>query len=91
MYKLKLTLPNLAEDATVAIAGLGELKNGKEYTIDEKAALAFREAHAAVESSEYDKNGRRSHTKVLGPPLEEAFKYTKGITVIKAASGGGTK
>lgn len=86
MFKLKLSLPNLAEGGTVTIAGLGELQNGKEYIV--KDDMPFREAHATVVAGEYSAEGRRDHVKVLGLPLDEAFANTEGIEVTRVQSGG---
>jgi hypothetical protein len=90
MFKLKLALPNLAKGATVHIAGLGELENGKEYIIKEAAHQAFRIAHATAKSGDYNEHGRRKLTQVLGPTLLEAFKNVEGYTVteVKETTGG---
>jgi hypothetical protein len=40
-YTIEINQDNLAPDATICVDALGELKNGKKYTVDDVTAARF--------------------------------------------------
>lgn len=92
MYRIKFSYPNLPPGEKFIIDGLGELENGKTYTVNEELHAQFRAAHATVKSGPYDERGHRKNELIPGRPMDEYFKDVEGVTVTHATvTTGGDK
>jgi copper oxidase (laccase) domain-containing protein len=83
-FKLKVDIPNAGDEGSIAIAGIGELQNGKTYEISDEAAERFRAMHATVEDA-YDGEGNLVGRQLVdGPSLAEALFHGVTIEEMKA-------
>ena len=87
MYKITINKPTLAPGTELQINGLGIVKNGETFFVDEEQAQTFRVMNLTVASTT-NRKGEMEVKQVLGPTLLQAFKGDKTVKVETADNKG---
>lgn len=80
MYKVTISMPNLAEGATVELDGLGIFENGGVYEVTDTEAETFAQKHKIITTA-FNKKGTSLRIELDGPNLSSAFDEVDGIEV----------
>jgi hypothetical protein len=87
-YKVIVDHPNLGEESSLFIHGLGTFKNHTTTEVDLDQVRRFRAAHSTVEVV-HDEKGRATHTPSRGPSPADINVY--GVTFEKIDGSGDDK
>jgi hypothetical protein len=79
-YKVIVDHPNLGEESSLFIHGLGTFKNHTTTEVDLEQVRRFRAAHSVVDL-EYDEEGHATHKPMRGPSPADLDVY--GVTFEK--------
>jgi hypothetical protein len=87
MYRFIIDRPGTAPGTELQVHGLGIVKNGQEFLVDDEAAETFRVMNSTLEGST-DEEGNTHVVQVKGATLLQTFKDDPDVTVevVKAES-----
>ena len=86
MYSFTINRPGTAPGTELQIHGLGIVKNGEPFLVDDEAAETFRVYNSTLEGFT-DEDGGVHTEQVKGPTLLQAFKSDPDVTVSVVKQG----